>query len=87
MTDSPIPFNRPALTGKELEYIRQAVDGGVTSGDGPFTKRCEKLLEGFSPIVCPILDARQRPLFLSKPSGNTELWSRLSELPPMSAIP
>ena len=35
----------PSLTGRELEYVRQAVDGGHISGDGPFTKRCHALLE------------------------------------------
>ncbi len=47
MHDAPIrvPFNRPVLTGRELEYVRQAVHGMHTSGDGPFTARCERLLE------------------------------------------
>jgi dTDP-4-amino-4,6-dideoxygalactose transaminase len=38
-------FNRPAVTGREQEYIRAAVEGGTISGDGPFTKRCHALLE------------------------------------------
>ena len=42
---SPIWFNRPAVTGRELDYMRQALDGGAISGDGPFTKRCHALLE------------------------------------------
>jgi len=40
-----IPFNRAVLTGRELEYVRQAVHGMHTSGDGPFTARCARLLE------------------------------------------
>jgi dTDP-4-amino-4,6-dideoxygalactose transaminase len=40
-----IPFNVPTLTGRELEYIQQAVAGGHISGDGPFGKRCQTLLE------------------------------------------
>jgi dTDP-4-amino-4,6-dideoxygalactose transaminase len=40
-----IPFNRASLVGTELEYIQQAVAGGHISGDGPFTKRCQLLLE------------------------------------------
>ena len=40
-----IPFNRPAFTGREEAYMRQAVEGGHLSGDGPFTKRCHKFLE------------------------------------------
>jgi len=40
-----IPFNRPHLTGKELQYIEQAHAQGQLSGDGPFTKRCNAWLE------------------------------------------
>ena len=40
-----IPFNKPYVVGKEFEYIQQAVDNLHLSGDGPFTKRCEALLE------------------------------------------
>jgi dTDP-4-amino-4,6-dideoxygalactose transaminase len=40
-----IPFNRPFAAGKEYEYIRQAIENGHVSGDGPFTKKCQSLLE------------------------------------------
>ncbi len=40
-----IPFNRPGLTGNELRYIAEAVEGGQLSGDGPFTKKCHTYLE------------------------------------------
>lgn len=40
-----IPFNKPFMTGRELEYIAQAHEGGHLSGDGPFTKRCHVRLE------------------------------------------
>jgi len=40
-----IPFNKPFMTGKELEYIKEAHINGHLSGDGPFTKRCNKWLE------------------------------------------
>jgi dTDP-4-amino-4,6-dideoxygalactose transaminase len=40
-----IPFNRPALVGNELLYVRQAVEGGHLSGDGVFSRRCSQLLE------------------------------------------
>ncbi len=39
-----VPFNRPHATGKELEYISEAVAQAHTSGDGPFTKRIHKWL-------------------------------------------
>ncbi|MCL2488963.1 MAG: dTDP-4-amino-4,6-dideoxygalactose transaminase [Oscillospiraceae bacterium] len=40
-----IPFNRPALTGRESQYIGEALAAGHLSGDGPFTKRCGGWLE------------------------------------------
>lgn len=40
-----IPFNRPSIVGKEMEYVAQAVANGHISGDGEFTKRCRRLLE------------------------------------------
>ena len=42
-----IPFNRPVLAGKELEYIREAIERGHLAGDGAFTERCQRLLAGF----------------------------------------
>lgn len=41
----PIWFNRPAVSGHEIEYMRQALEGGAISGDGPFTRRCHAALE------------------------------------------
>ncbi|MBX6315219.1 MAG: dTDP-4-amino-4,6-dideoxygalactose transaminase [Isosphaeraceae bacterium] len=40
-----IPFNKPLIVGKELYYIAQAITSGNIAGDGPFTKRCARLLE------------------------------------------
>lgn len=40
-----IHFNRPYMTGKETEYIRQAVQDGKISGNGEFTKRCQDYFE------------------------------------------
>ena len=40
-----IDFNRPHLTGKETEYICQAVADGKISGNGAFTKRCQQFFE------------------------------------------
>jgi len=48
MSDLPplrIPFNRVSLQGNEVEYLRRAVEGGWTAGDGPFTRRANELLE------------------------------------------
>jgi dTDP-4-amino-4,6-dideoxygalactose transaminase len=40
-----IPFNKPYMTGEELEYIREAHRNGHLSGEGPFTRRCHAWLE------------------------------------------
>ena len=40
-----IPFNRPFIVGKELTYISKAVSNGHISGDGPFTQKCQQLME------------------------------------------
>ena len=40
-----IPFNKPYLSGNELEYIKQAVESGKISGDGIFTKKCHEFFE------------------------------------------
>lgn len=40
-----VPFNKPYMTGRELELIRQAHAGGHLSGDGRFTKHCHAWLE------------------------------------------
>jgi dTDP-4-amino-4,6-dideoxygalactose transaminase len=45
MTSSPIPFNRPYMTGRELDFIAEAHRNGHLSGDGPFTRRCHAWLE------------------------------------------
>ena len=38
-------FNVPPYTGKELEYIRQAVENKKICGDGDFTKKCNEWIE------------------------------------------
>ncbi len=40
-----IPFNKPFMTGRELQYIGQAHTNGHLSGDGLFTKKCHLWLE------------------------------------------
>ena len=38
------PFNRPQITGKELEYIKQAIDSRQLGYNGPFTRKCHEWL-------------------------------------------
>ena len=40
-----IDFNVPPFTGKEMEYMKQAVDAGKISGDGMFTKKCSQWMK------------------------------------------
>lgn len=49
-----IPFNKPFMTGSEMEYIRQAVASGKISGDGIFTKKCHQFFAekyGFQKVL------------------------------------
>jgi dTDP-4-amino-4,6-dideoxygalactose transaminase len=43
--ETPIPFNRPYLTGQEGAYVLRAIEGRGIGSDGPFTQRCARLLE------------------------------------------
>ena len=40
-----INFNVPPFTGKEMEYMKQAVDAQKICGDGQFTKKCNQWIE------------------------------------------
>ena len=40
-----INFNIAPFTGKELEYVKQAIDNHTICGDGIFTKKCNAWLE------------------------------------------
>jgi dTDP-4-amino-4,6-dideoxygalactose transaminase len=40
-----IPFNKPFLVGDESELVARCLASGSTSGDGPFTRECQQLME------------------------------------------
>lgn len=40
-----IPFNKPFITGNELEFIKDAVDYGKISGNGKYTQEIHKFFE------------------------------------------
>jgi TDP-4-keto-6-deoxy-D-glucose transaminase len=40
-----IRFNVPPFTGKELEYVKKAIDNQKICGDGEFTLKCNKWIE------------------------------------------
>ena len=47
-----IPFNKPLIIGKELEYITEAATKNIwLAGDGAFTHKCQKWLE--QRLKCP----------------------------------
>ena len=39
-----IPYNRPSIEGREMDYIRQSVEHGHTSADGPFSAVAAEVL-------------------------------------------
>src|SRR5207237_6455099 len=43
-----VPFNRPVLTGSEMQYMRNAIDNLHISGDGPFAKKVHALIESLT---------------------------------------
>jgi dTDP-4-amino-4,6-dideoxygalactose transaminase len=69
-----IPFNKPYTTGKELQYISEAIASGQISGNGPFTKKCHELLVssyGFS-----------KPLLTSSCTDALEMSALLLDIEP-----
>jgi dTDP-4-amino-4,6-dideoxygalactose transaminase len=40
-----IPFNKPYMTGKELEYIKDSVSLGKISGNGFYTQKCQNFFQ------------------------------------------
>ncbi len=56
MADHKIPFNRPEVLGRELEYVRKSIEENqYISGDGFFTKKCQHLLENYLNIPKALL--------------------------------
>jgi len=55
MTEQRIDFNKPYLTGKEADYISQAMAGQKLAGDGEFTKRCHEWFERHTGCVRGLL--------------------------------
>lgn len=44
-TPYEIPFNKPSMTGRETEYIADAIRSGIVSGDGHYSRKCHALFE------------------------------------------
>ncbi|WP_421774932.1 dTDP-4-amino-4,6-dideoxygalactose transaminase [Gracilimonas sp.] len=45
MNKYKIPFNKPFITGNELEFIQDAVDFGKISGNGKYTQKIHRFFE------------------------------------------
>jgi dTDP-4-amino-4,6-dideoxygalactose transaminase len=43
--NNPVPFNRVAVVGNEMQYVAEAVGESRIAGDGAFTRKCSALLE------------------------------------------
>ena len=40
-----VPFNKPLILGNEIEHIKIAIKNNKLCGDGPYTKKCQDLIE------------------------------------------
>lgn len=69
-----ISFNVPPVTGKELDYIEQAVKLRKICGDGVFTKRCGKWLEEHTGTA--------KALLTTSCTHATEMAALLAEIAP-----
>ena len=69
-----IPFNKPVIIGKELFYVAESVLSGHTSGDGIFSRRCQRLMaERFG---------ADQVLMTTSCTGALEMTALLCELEP-----
>lgn len=73
-----IPFNIPAYTGKEKEYINKAIESGKICGDGNFTKKCSHWLQEHT--------GSQKVLLTTSCTHATEMAALLCEIQPGDEI-
>lgn len=73
-----IPFNRPFVTGNELERIAEAERNGVLAGRGQFTRACEGWLE--KTVGC------LRALLTHSCTGALEIAAMLANIAPGDEI-
>lgn len=55
MQEILIDFNKPSLTGKEIEYILEAIGNAHISGDGVFTQKCSQFLKDLLQVPCALI--------------------------------
>jgi dTDP-4-amino-4,6-dideoxygalactose transaminase len=73
-----IPFNLPFATGKEIEYLQQAIANTKLSGNGQFTQKCQAWLE--SQIGC------QKALLTHSCTAALEMAALLADIQPGDEI-
>lgn len=69
-----IPFNRPYATGRETDYIQRAIEAGRLAGGGPFTRRCQEVVER--------LTGCRRALLTHSATGALEMAALLAGIEP-----
>ena len=69
-----IPYNRPFIVGKELEYIADAVRRGHLSGNGPYTRKCQEWIEA----RCGV----EKALLTHSGTGALEMAAILADIQP-----
>ena len=69
-----IRFNVPPFTGKEMDYIRQAVENQKICGDGEFTRKCSEWIEERT--------GTRKCLLTTSCTHATELAALLARIPP-----
>ncbi len=69
-----IYFNKPPYVGKEKDYIAEAIASNKICGDGAFTQKCHKLLEGMT--------GSQKVLLTTSGSHSLEMAALLCGLKP-----
>ena len=42
-----IPFNKPSITQLEKQYLHDAIENSILSGDGKYTKKVYDLFAGY----------------------------------------
>lgn len=73
-----IPFNKPHLTGRETQYIEEAVKSGKISGNGIFTQKCHQFFEdtykfGKVLLTTSCTDALEMAAILANVEANDEV--------------
>lgn len=79
MNNKRIPFNKPFIIGKELEYIYDAINSNSNiSGNGPYTVKCQKWLESNLNV--------KRALLTHSCTGALEMTAILADIQPGDEI-